>query len=108
VHGQAADVAAGKEERRDDMAVGRYDQPAKWNRHDSSVVALPEVGIAQPAGKQFLDQLCHRASAAAVRQVDAPVLQVERSDISLAHAAHRLTADSGGCESDCPLRRPYE
>jgi hypothetical protein len=94
VYRQAADVAAGEEQRPDDMRIGGQHQPAGGHRQHRRVVALPEIGIAQPAGEQLVDQLRHRASAAAVGHVDPALPQIERACVALAQRIHGATAAS--------------
>jgi hypothetical protein len=69
---QATDIAAGKEQRRNDMPVGGHHQPARRYGHHRAVVALPEKVVAEMLGEQLLDQLCHGPAAAAMRHVDRP------------------------------------
>jgi hypothetical protein len=100
VHRQATDVAAREEQRRDDMRIGGHHQPAQRHRQHGRVVALPEIGVAQPSGKQLLDQLRHRPPTATMRHVDPALPQVERPHVALAHAAH--------CTAAASAKRPNE
>jgi len=100
VHRQTADIAAGKEQRRHHMAVGRHHQPAVRGRQQRAVVALAQIIVVESCGKQLFDQLRHGASAAAVAHIHAPVLDVQCADIILAylaaihHVAHMLTTSN--------------
>ena len=82
VHGQAADVAAGEEQRRDHVAVGGHHQAvAGGHRQQRSVVALEQVFVVEGGREQLLDQLRRGAAAGAVVHVDAAVLEVDRADV---------------------------
>ncbi len=72
VHGEGTDVAAGKEQRRNDKTVGRHHHPASLHLEAGLVVALGEPGIIEVRLEQFLDQLRHRPAARAVAKFDAP------------------------------------
>jgi hypothetical protein len=96
VHGQAADVAAGEEQRRDHVAVGGHHQAvAGGHRQQRSVVALEQVFVVEGGREQLLDQLRRGAAARAVVHVDAAVLEVDRADVvGLGHVHAATTAMS--------------
>ncbi len=84
VHGQAAEVAAGEEQRRDHMRVGGHDQPAAGGqlgrrRQRGAVVALVQVLVVELGGEQLADELRRRAPAGAMVEVDAAAFPVERA-----------------------------
>ena len=74
---ERADVAAGKEDRRDDIGVGRHHHPPGRDVEGRLVVAGAEPGVVEGGEEDVLDQLPHRAPAGAVRQVDPAVPEVE-------------------------------
>ena len=105
VHRQAADVAARKEQRRDDVAVGRHHEPARRHVDARAIVALAQPVVVERAQEQLVDELRHRAAAAAVRHVDAAVTEVHRTDVGPGHAV------AGSCGRSptiaASLKRPY-
>ena len=88
VHRQAADVAAGKEQRRDDVAVGGHHQAPGRHAEGCLVVGLAQPFVVEGALEEFVDQLRHGAAAAAVRHVDDAVPEVDRADVVLAYGVH--------------------
>jgi hypothetical protein len=77
VHRQRADVAAGKEEWRDDVAVGRDHHPAVLHVAGGLVVAAVDSRRSERLQGEFVDELVHRPPARAVREVDPPVAEIE-------------------------------
>jgi hypothetical protein len=91
MHCQAADVATGKEQGRDDMAVGgNGNASARW-RQDGLVITLRQPVVGKFGGKQLAHQLGHGAATTAVGEVDQAVLEVERTGVGLAHAVAPCT-----------------
>ena len=95
VHRQAADVAAGKEQGRHHMAVGRHHDACRLavqhrRRQNRAVVTLTQVLVAQMVGEQFRDQLHHGAPARAMRQIDPTVLQIEWPHIASFDISHQF------------------
>jgi hypothetical protein len=63
---EASDVATGEKQRRHHVTVGRNDHAA-WRWHKGClVVALREPFVIERHDEQLLDELRHRAPAAAV------------------------------------------
>ena len=82
VHRQATDIAAGKEQRRDHMAVRRHHQPAlAWRRQHSPVIALGQPLVTEAARKKFVDQMRHRPATGAMRHFDPAILQIQRAGV---------------------------
>ena len=103
MHREAADVTAGKEQRRDDVAVGRDHHPARGHGDPRAVVLRPQPLVVESAQEQLVDQLRGRASAAAMRHVHATVLEIDRTDVVGADRAHATSAFTMGTS----LNRPY-
>ena len=91
-HREPADVAAGEEDRRDDVRVGRDDEPASRRagsprRRPSRRGRLPPASASgAPRHEDLLDQRAHRAPAGAVLQRDA---LARRSAVRSSHAPRR-------------------
>ncbi len=86
MHRQRTDVAAGKEQRRNHVAVGGQGDAAGRQVQAGLIVALVEPGIAERRREQFLDQLRHGPPAAAVAQLDLAVLEIQPACEQAAHA----------------------
>ena len=89
MHREAADIAAGEEQRRNDVGVRRDDQAAGASGgQDRTVVALRQPLVAQVAKEQFLDQLRHGAPARAVGHFDHTIPPVQRASKDLPRIGH--------------------
>ena len=71
MHGQRADIAARKEQGRNDEAVGGHHHAALLDGETGLIVALGQVGIVEATFEQLLDELGHGPAAAAVGHIDA-------------------------------------
>jgi len=61
---------------------------APWCKPCREVTAHLQLRLREGALEQLADQLRHRPPAAAVRHVDAAVLEVHRADVAPAHGVH--------------------
>ena len=77
MHRQATDIAAGKEQRRDDMAIGGHYQPTGRNGKLGAIILSAQPFIIESGEEQFFDQLRHRSAAAAVGHFDATVRDIQ-------------------------------
>jgi hypothetical protein len=89
---EAADVAAGKEQRRYDMAVGCDHHAAGGHRNARAVVLRAQPLVVESTQKQLVDELRGGATAAPVRHVHPTVLEIDRTDVVGADHAHAVTA----------------
>ncbi len=89
MHRQRADVAAGKEQRRDDIAVGGHGEAPGGRVEHRLVVALRQQIVVERVAENFADELRHGAAAGAVGQIDPAVLEIEfsRSEARRVHDA---------------------
>ena len=71
VHGERADVAAGKLERAHDEGVGGHRDLAAVDGHDRGVAELPEDGVVEQRQEAFAEQGRAHLAAGAVAQLDA-------------------------------------
>jgi hypothetical protein len=92
VHRQAADVAAGEEQRRDDVRVGRHHHAPALHGEAGVVVGGAQPVVVEGGEEQLLDQLRHRPPAAAVGHVHAAVLEIDGADVAFAYVVHVVTA----------------
>ena len=81
VDGQAADVAAGKEQRRDHVRVGGDHHAAGRHRDLRAVVARAQPFVVERAHEELVDELRRGPAAAAMRHVDAAVLEIDGPDV---------------------------
>ena len=87
---QRADVAAGKEQRRDDVAVGRRHHATAGDIKGRLVIAAAQPVIVESFMENVGNELRHRAAARTVRQVDAAMADIEAAAIGFgAHATLR-------------------
>ena len=86
VHGERADVAAGKEDRRDDIGVGGHHHAPGGRIERRLVVAGAQPVVVEGGVKNVLDQLAHGAPAGAVGKIDPAGLHVELAADRLLHA----------------------
>ena len=78
------------------------------HRERRLVVGLAQPFVVERAQEQLVDQLRHRAAAAAVRHVDVPVLEVDGPDVAVAHRAHAAAvAVPARRRRGTSLNRPY-
>ncbi len=85
---ERSDIAAGKEQRRDHMAIGRHHQPARHDVETRRIVGLVEDRIAQVTVEYIPDQLGRGAPAAAMGHVH----PVATSSVRNAGDAHAMAA----------------
>ena len=71
VDGEVADVAAGEEQRRDDVGIGGEREPGAGDVQPGRVLELLEPGVAERVEEHGLDQGLGRLAARAVRHRDA-------------------------------------
>ena len=74
VDGETADVAAGKEDRRDDKGVGGEGEARVADGEHGLIVELVEHGIAEGGQKDFVDEVGGELAAAAMAEHDLLVL----------------------------------
>jgi hypothetical protein len=93
VHGERADIAAGEEQRRDDIAVGRHHHASGGNVEGRLVIAGGEPFIVEGGVKNLADQPRHGASAGAMRKLHAAIAEVELAAcrLMLVHDAFRAS-----------------
>ncbi len=94
----------GKLEGRNDVTVGGHDHAASGRDEEGVVVALRQPLVGEGAGEELLDQLRHRAAAAAVGHVDPAVLEVDRPDVVAADLGHCAAAHAA--RTSTSLKRP--
>ena len=75
VDGQASDVAAGKEDRRDHERIGGESQAGTVDLQDRLIIELIQHGIGESRQEYFLDQLSAELAATAVAKHDLLVLK---------------------------------
>ena len=69
VDGQAADVAARKEQRLDDVGIGRECQSSPRNVDRGAVMPRAKHGVVERRQEDPVDKIARRPSAAAMRQL---------------------------------------
>ena len=95
---ERTDVSARKEQRRNDVAVRAHDHAAGRHGETRLVIGLAQQVVVQVFDEQFLDQLRHGPTAAAVGHVDDPVPEIQSHREALddrAHATDSRDAVSG-------------
>ena len=101
MHRQAADVAAGEEQRAHHVGVGGHHQAlARCGRgQHRAVVAAGEPVVGERAQEKFGDQLRHRPPAGAEAEVDAALAQVQGADVAGFDGVHAVSwSGFGGAE----------
>ena len=68
VHGQGADIAAGKKQRPHDIGIGRERQALSGEFEDARVVLRLQQVVAERRHEHFADEPVHQRAAAAMRQ----------------------------------------
>jgi hypothetical protein len=104
VHGEATDVAAGEEQRRDHVRVGGDHQPPGWHLDLCLVVEAPECLVVELRDEQLLDELRRGAPAAAVGHLDLAVAEVQGAREA---APPHVTAAPAATRRDVSRKRPY-
>ena len=74
MHGEAADIAAGKEDRGDDKGVGGEGEAGAADGDHSLIVEFVEHGIAKGGEKHFIDEVGGELAAAAMAEHDLRML----------------------------------
>ena len=93
MHREAADVAAGKEQRRDDVGVGGHHQ-APRAAHKSrrwqygAIVALTQEFVVEMAREQFIDQLRHGPPTGAMGQINTTMFEVNGTHVAFSNLFH--------------------
>jgi hypothetical protein len=98
VDGERADVAAGKEQRRDDMRVGGHDETPCSHVEGGLIVALRKEVIAEMPMKEIADEFGRGPSPAAVDHFDRAAqvsLSLRETRLNDRHAA----SDDAGCRN---------
>ena len=96
VDGERADVAAGKEQRRDHERIGRHHHAAGRDIEGGLVVAARQHRVVEGRAENLLDQLLHGAAARAMREIDAAGRKVEPV---------RRQTRGRGCDVHCAASR---
>ena len=78
-NGEGSDVAAREEERTDHVSVAGNDRGALDFREERAVVPLIKNRVREVLAEHLSDQLCRCPAAGAVREINDPVLHVDRS-----------------------------
>jgi hypothetical protein len=93
VHGERADVAAGKKERTDDVGVGREGEPRPSHGQHRTVVQRREQRIGEARYEELVDQLLGHPAAAAVRHLHGRVVgDRQRTDRAVGQPGDRFVA----------------
>ncbi len=97
MHRQAADVAAGEEQRAHHVRVGRHHQAFARTRggQHRAVIAASQIVVGKGAREQFGDEMRHRAPASAEGEVDAARAQVQRAGVAGFDGAHAVSWFAG-------------
>ena len=85
---ERADVTAGKEKWRDDIAVGRHHHPTAGDVEGGLVVTAAKPFVVEGLVEYLADELRHRTPPRPMGEIDAPVLDIETVPVGLrAHEA---------------------